>query len=76
MDPKVGNLKSYIARNYAQNKNMKAERDDALDQSKFDRSQVRVMKKKTKKTVYNTNKTVQYVQSAVHNSGYRNGKMQ
>ena len=75
-DPRVGNLKRYIDCNSTQNKKIQADMDDALYQSKVDIAQVRVMKKKTKKTVYNTNKTVQYVQSAVHNSGYRNGKMQ
>ena len=45
---------------------MRAERDDALYQSKIDRSQFRVMKKKTKKTVDNAVQKVQDAQSAVH----------
>ena len=50
---------------------MRAERDDALYQSKIDRSQVRVMKKKTKKTVDNAHKKVQDAQSAVHGAQER-----
>ena len=45
---------------------MRAERDDALYQSKIDRSQVRVMKNKTKKTVDTAVQKVQDAQSAVH----------
>ena len=50
---------------------MQAERDDALYQSKFDRSQFRVMKNKTKKTVDNAPKKVQDTQSAVHGAQER-----
>ena len=55
----MGNLKRSLSIKSTQNNNMKDERYDALDQSKFDRSQVRVMKKKAKKTEDNANKTVQ-----------------
>ena len=48
---------------------MQDERDNALYQSKVDRAQFRVMKKKTKKIVDNSPKKVQDAQSAVH--GYR-----
>ena len=50
---------------------MQADRDDALDKSKFNISQVRVMTKNTNKTVDNTNKTVQDTQSAVHGARER-----
>ena len=50
---------------------MQAERDDALYQSYVDISQVRVMKKKTKKTVDNAPKKVQDVQSAVYGAQER-----
>ena len=52
----MGNLKRSIARKSTQNKNMQADSDYALDKSKVDRSQFRVMKKKTKKTVDNAKK--------------------
>ena len=42
---------------------MQAQRDDALDRLKVDIYQVIFMKKKTKKTVDNSNKTVQDAQS-------------
>ena len=42
---------------------MQAQRDDALDRLKVDIYQVIFMKKKTKKTVENSNKTVQDAQS-------------
>ena len=51
----MGNPKRSIDHKSTQNKKMQSERDDALDQQKFDISQVRVMKKKTKKTVENAN---------------------
>ena len=50
---------------------MQAEKDDALYQSKVDRSQFRVMKKKTKKTVDNAPQNVQDAQSAVHGAQER-----
>ena len=45
---------------------MQYERDDALNQSNFDRSQLQVMEKKAKKTLDNSNKTVQDAQSIFH----------
>ena len=50
---------------------MQAERNDALYQSKVDRSQVRVVKKNTKKTVDNYPHKVQDAQSAVHGAQER-----
>ena len=69
----MGKLNLSLARKSTQNKKIQAERNDALYQSKVDRSQVRFMKKKTKKTVANTNKIVQYAQYEVHGARQRKG---
>ena len=50
---------------------MQSERDDALDQSKVCRSQVRVMKKNTKKTLDNAIKPVQNAQYVVYGARER-----
>ena len=65
-DLRVGNLKRSLAWKSTQNKKMTTERDDALDQSKIDRAQFLVTKKKKNKKVENSNKTVQDAQSSVH----------
>ena len=62
----MGKLKISIDRKSNQNEKIQAEKDDALYQSKFDRSQVSFTKKKKSKTVDNSNKTFQDAQSSVH----------
>ena len=62
----MGNLKRYLACKSTKNKNVQADMDDDLDNSKFNRAQVWMMKKNKSKTLDNANKTVQDTQSAVH----------